>query len=161
MEGPPHTHPWTYSDTTGNPWRARAGPKARVLAMPIWLYCDDTSGNLSKKWNAHNSFLFSLAGLPRSEAAKEYNVHFLSTSNIAPPLEMAEGILQQVRYVHISCNFLYNQLTRRYLTFPPLGLLSRMVSGFGMWRLASLPLYSLWFLRSLETILCRARWHLI
>jgi hypothetical protein len=63
----------------------------------MWLYCDDTSGNSSKKWNAHNSFLFSLAGLPRSEAAKEYNVHFLTTSNIAAPLEMAEGVTAQVR----------------------------------------------------------------
>lgn len=91
-----HIVPWEYSDEKGSLWRQRANG-ARVVAMPLWLYCDDTSGNLSKKWNTHNSFLFSLAGLPRSEAAKEYNVHFLSTSNIAPPLEMAEGVLEQVK----------------------------------------------------------------
>jgi hypothetical protein len=68
----------------------------RVLALPLWLYCDDTSGNTSKKWNEHNSFLFTLAGLPREHAAKEYNVHFLCTSNLAPPLEMMDGVVSQI-----------------------------------------------------------------
>ncbi|KAJ7821505.1 hypothetical protein B0H13DRAFT_2241737 [Mycena leptocephala] len=68
----------------------------RTHAFPIWLYCDDTSGNLSKKWNEHNSFLFTPAGLSREQAAKEFNIHFLCTSNIAPPLEMLDGILDQL-----------------------------------------------------------------
>ncbi|KIM36126.1 hypothetical protein M413DRAFT_31880 [Hebeloma cylindrosporum] len=56
---------WTYTDPkSGNRWRALA-QGSRVAAFPIWLYCDDTSGNLSKKWNEHNSFLFTAAGLPR------------------------------------------------------------------------------------------------
>ncbi|KAJ6574068.1 hypothetical protein B0H19DRAFT_1208170 [Mycena capillaripes] len=87
---------WDMTDpAVGNPWRER--PKgARVLAFPIWLYCDDTSGNLSKKWNEHNSFLFTPAGLPREQAQKKYNIHFLCTSNIAPPLEMLDGVLDQL-----------------------------------------------------------------
>ncbi|KIK31485.1 hypothetical protein CY34DRAFT_103231 [Suillus luteus UH-Slu-Lm8-n1] len=64
--------------------------------MPLWLYCDDTSGNLLKKWNKHNSFLFTAAGLPRAAVHKEFNVHFLWTSNIAPPLEMLDGIVDQL-----------------------------------------------------------------
>ena len=78
-----------------NDWRVKAGGK-RVLGVPLWLYCDDTSGNTSKKWNKHNSFLFTAAGLPREEVQKEYNIHFLSTSNIAPPLEMLDGIVEQL-----------------------------------------------------------------
>ncbi|ETW77160.1 hypothetical protein HETIRDRAFT_174197 [Heterobasidion irregulare TC 32-1] len=66
-----------------------------VLSLMMWLYCDDTSGNLSKKWNKHNSFLWTPAGLPREQAQRQYNVHFLSTSNIAPPLEMLDGIVTQ------------------------------------------------------------------
>jgi len=66
------------------------------MAMPIWLYCDDTSGNVSKKWNEHNSFLFQLAGLLHTHLGKEYNVHFLSTSNLAPPLEMLDGVVNQL-----------------------------------------------------------------
>lgn len=87
--------PWTRTDPlVGNRWRSISGG-SRVYAFPIWLYCDDTSGNLSKKWNKHNSFLFTPAGLPRAQVHLEYNVHFLCTSNIAPPLEMLDGIVDQ------------------------------------------------------------------
>ncbi|KAI0633449.1 hypothetical protein C8Q77DRAFT_1217845 [Trametes polyzona] len=64
----------------------------RRTCLPIWLYCDDTSGNVSKKWNKHNSILFVLGGLPREATQKLYNVHFLLTSNIASPLEMMEHL---------------------------------------------------------------------
>ncbi|KAH8103883.1 hypothetical protein BXZ70DRAFT_888343 [Cristinia sonorae] len=88
--------PWNLTNpTVGNRWRALADG-ARVLAFPIWLYCDDTSGNVSKKWNKHNSFLFTPAGLPSSRVHEEYNIHFLCTSNIAPPLEMLDGIVEQL-----------------------------------------------------------------
>ena len=92
--------PWTRTDPkNGNRWRTLA-KGARVYSFPIWLYCDDTSGNVSKRWNKHNSFLFTAAGLPHSQANQEYNVHFLCTSNTAPPLEMLDGILDQLEYVN-------------------------------------------------------------
>ncbi|KAL1674996.1 hypothetical protein EV122DRAFT_219370 [Schizophyllum commune] len=90
------TRAWTLTDPKeGNKWRAKSRGY-RTYAFPIWMYCDDTSGNVSKKWNKHNSFLFTPAGLSRSEVHKEYNVHFLATSNIAPPLEMLDGIVEQL-----------------------------------------------------------------
>ncbi|KAJ6604864.1 hypothetical protein B0H10DRAFT_2314156 [Mycena sp. CBHHK59/15] len=79
----------------GNRWRKQSQGH-RVLAFPIWLYCDDTSGNKSKKWNKHNSFLFTATGLPRKFVHCESNIHFLSTSNTAPPLEMLDGIVDQL-----------------------------------------------------------------
>ncbi|KAI0082710.1 hypothetical protein K474DRAFT_1585163 [Panus rudis PR-1116 ss-1] len=89
--------PWTLTNPSqGNPWRTKA-KGCRVMAFPIWLYCDDTSGNVSKRWNKHNSILFTAAGLPQRLVHKEYNVHFLATSNIAPPLEMLDGIVEQLR----------------------------------------------------------------
>lgn len=91
-----HVTAWTLTDPmSGNRWRALA-KGSRVYAFPIWLYCDDMSGNMSKKWNKHNSFLFTAAGLPRSQVHLEYNVHFLCTSNLAPPLEMLDGIVDQL-----------------------------------------------------------------
>ena len=88
--------PWAYTDpAVGNKWRHIA-KGLRVYAFPIWLYCDDTSGNVSKRWNKHNSFLFSPAGLPQTFGHQEYNVHFLCTSNVAEPLEMLEGIAEQL-----------------------------------------------------------------
>ncbi|KAE9396390.1 hypothetical protein BT96DRAFT_824723, partial [Gymnopus androsaceus JB14] len=87
---------WTFTNSNeGNRWRKLAGGR-RVFSFPIWMYCDDTSGNVSKKWNKHNSFLFTAAGLAREDSQREYNVHFLCTSNTAPPLEMLDGIIDQL-----------------------------------------------------------------
>ena len=89
---------WTLTNPhEGNRWRVLADG-ARVVSFPIWLYCDDTSGNLSKRWNKHNSnsFLFTPAGLPRVAVHQEYNIHFFCTSNTAPPLEMLDGFVNQL-----------------------------------------------------------------
>ena len=92
---------WTRTDPeVGNRWRVIAGG-ARVYSFPIWLYCDDVSGNQSKRWNKHYSFLFSAAGLPHALFQHEYNVHFLCTSNLAAPLEMMDGIVSQLEYVFV------------------------------------------------------------
>ncbi|KAL1697796.1 hypothetical protein EV121DRAFT_274849, partial [Schizophyllum commune] len=78
-----------------NPYRVHA--KGRLLfSVPIWVYCDDTSGNTSKKWNKHNSLLFTLAGLPPDVIHLLFNIHFLATSNIASPLEMFEALVNQL-----------------------------------------------------------------
>ncbi|KAJ3765406.1 hypothetical protein FB446DRAFT_795079 [Lentinula raphanica] len=45
---------------------------------------------------ALSRFQSGSAGLPRSESAKEYNIHFLCTSNTAPPLEMLDGVIDQL-----------------------------------------------------------------
>ena len=84
-----------WSSQLPNPWRSKANGK-RVHGLPLWKYCDDTSGNVSKKWNKHNSFLFTPAGLPREHVHLQSNIHFLSTSNLAPPLEMLDGVVQQL-----------------------------------------------------------------
>ena len=85
------------------PWDSTGGVHLvgvkKVVSFPIWLYCDDTSGNMSKKWNKHNSFLFTAAGLPRQEVHQESNIHFLSTSKVAPPLEMLDAIVEQLELV--------------------------------------------------------------
>ncbi|VDC00800.1 unnamed protein product [Peniophora sp. CBMAI 1063] len=89
--------PWTRvaNPVLDNNWRAKAR-QHRVVTFMMWLYCDDTSGNSSKKWNKHNSFLWTAAGLPRAMAQQQQNVHFSCTSNLAPPLEMLDGIASQL-----------------------------------------------------------------
>ncbi|KAJ7478788.1 hypothetical protein B0H11DRAFT_2423771 [Mycena galericulata] len=68
---------WKKTDPSiGNRWR-QLSHGHRVVAFPIWLYCDDISGNTSKKWNKHNSFLFTAAGLPREYVHLESNIHLL------------------------------------------------------------------------------------
>ncbi|KIO03163.1 hypothetical protein M404DRAFT_76593, partial [Pisolithus tinctorius Marx 270] len=41
------------------------------------------------------------AGLPRALVHKESNIHFLATSNIAPPLEMLDGIVAQLEHAQM------------------------------------------------------------
>ncbi|KZV76151.1 hypothetical protein PENSPDRAFT_747853 [Peniophora sp. CONT] len=89
------------SESLPNPLRTLARGR-RIISLPIWLYCDDTSGNTSKKWNKHNSFLFTLAGLDPDFALRPSNIHFLATSNIAPPLEMLQEIVRQVKALRES-----------------------------------------------------------
>lgn len=97
-------HPWRLTSSENgfaNRWRALAKGH-EVMNFAMWLYCDDTSGNVSKKWNKHNSFLFTAAGLPQKYGHQESNVHFLCTSNLAPPLEMLDGITTQLECVSLS-----------------------------------------------------------
>ncbi|KAI0725492.1 hypothetical protein C8Q72DRAFT_932650, partial [Fomitopsis betulina] len=89
-------HPWTHTNpAVGNPWRAWSNGH-RVVSFMMWPYCDDTSGNMSKKWNKHNSWLSTPAGLPQEVGQQEGNIHFLATSNITPPLEMLDRIISQL-----------------------------------------------------------------
>ena len=58
------------------------GAQGRPVRMcPIILYSDDTSGNLSKKWNCFNIWCVQLAALPRSENAKLQNIFYITCSN--------------------------------------------------------------------------------
>ncbi|KZT18999.1 hypothetical protein NEOLEDRAFT_1048020, partial [Neolentinus lepideus HHB14362 ss-1] len=110
---------WTWTNpAVGNQWRSKAGGH-HVVAFPIWLYCDDTSGNQSKKWNKHNSFLFTAAGLPRRFVHREFNIHFLATSNIAPPLEMLDGIVDQLKDCQESGIWAFDCVLKEWVVIIP------------------------------------------
>ncbi|OAV86099.1 hypothetical protein PTTG_30083 [Puccinia triticina 1-1 BBBD Race 1] len=81
-----------------NPWRERAKGKI-IRHMPITLYCDDTSGNQSKRWNKHISFFFTLSGLPPEMTNQQYNCHYLTTSNVAGAMELAVPIVADLRHL--------------------------------------------------------------
>ncbi|KAH9812927.1 hypothetical protein DFH28DRAFT_1129296 [Melampsora americana] len=65
-----------------NPWRAKAGGRI-IRHVPLVMYCDNLSGNVSKRWNKHIAFYCTLAGLPPKFSNQEYNCHFVTTSNTA------------------------------------------------------------------------------
>ena len=52
-----------------------------VVLAPLLLYSNDTSGNKSKKWNKFDAFCVTLACLPKFEARKIQNIHFVTCSN--------------------------------------------------------------------------------
>lgn len=78
-----------------NPWRSKANSMI-IRSVPVVLYSDDTSGNISKKWNKHMSFYFSLAGLIPKFTNQEYHIHSLCTSNIASALEQGDQIVDEL-----------------------------------------------------------------
>ena len=77
-----------------NLWRIKAYGKV-IWHIPTTMYSDNTSGNVSKQWNKHISFFFTLSGLPPNLTNQEYNCHFLSTSNRADVLEIAGQIVKE------------------------------------------------------------------
>jgi hypothetical protein len=79
-----------------NSWRKKAGGKI-LRNLPISLYADDTLGNISKRWNKHISFYYTLAGLPPNLSNQEYNCHFLATSNRATVLEISEHLVDELK----------------------------------------------------------------
>ncbi|KAF8490031.1 hypothetical protein JB92DRAFT_3090621 [Gautieria morchelliformis] len=99
-----------------NRWQTLADGH-RVFACPIWLYCDDTSGNRSKKWNEHYSYLFALAGLPRDQWQRDFNVHFACTSNVAAPLEMLEGVVEQLEKIGLHGVWAYDCVLQEMVLF--------------------------------------------
>ncbi|KAI8996109.1 hypothetical protein BC832DRAFT_520421, partial [Gaertneriomyces semiglobifer] len=68
----------------------------RVVMIPLILFCDDVSGNVSKKWNAHYNWYMQLAGLPFEQTQLDYNVHFIATSNTLSPLQIGREVLQDI-----------------------------------------------------------------
>ncbi|KAG8781669.1 hypothetical protein FRC12_021639 [Ceratobasidium sp. 428] len=74
-----------------HPLQSTAGSRL-VYSVPVIVFMDDASGNVSKQWNKHWSSYLSNAALPREELQSEYNVRFVSTSAHASPSELMQGI---------------------------------------------------------------------
>ncbi|KAH9810698.1 hypothetical protein DFH28DRAFT_1131780 [Melampsora americana] len=78
-----------------NPWRTKSEGKI-IRHVPLTLYSDDTSGNISKKFNKHISIYFTLSGLPPDWSNQEYNTHFLATTNSATALELFDQVVDEI-----------------------------------------------------------------
>lgn len=70
-----------------------------IRHIPITLYSDNASGNVPKKWNKHMLFYFTLSGLPPDLTNQVFNIHFLCTSNIANALELADQVVDELKWV--------------------------------------------------------------
>lgn len=78
-----------------NKWKAVAGGR-HVEVVPLILFSDDVSGNVSKKWNKFDVWAMLLAGLPRSTNSHLENIHFICSSNRAACLEMAKPLVDDL-----------------------------------------------------------------
>ncbi|KAH9821027.1 hypothetical protein DFH28DRAFT_923470 [Melampsora americana] len=84
-----------------NQWRQKAQGKV-IRHVPITLYSDDTSGNVSKKWNKHMSLYFTLSGLSPAFTNQEFNIHFLATSNCASALDLLDKVVDDINDLAVN-----------------------------------------------------------
>lgn len=90
-----------YGSLGPNPLREKAKGRM-VYAVPLIIFMDDVSGNVSKQWNKHHTIYMSNANLPREMLEKEFFVRFVSSSPHAAPMELMRGMKDSLRYVSLD-----------------------------------------------------------
>lgn len=80
-----------------HPLRRFAVDDMDVYSVPVILFMDDMSGNVSKQWNVHYSIYGSLALLPRKIIDNEENIKFIATSPNASPMEMLTVVCNSIK----------------------------------------------------------------
>lgn len=81
-----------------HPLRERAAGRL-VHSVPLILFMDDVSGNVSKQWNKHYVVYGSNGNLPRQMLEKEFFTRFVASSPHVAPLELMKGVTDSVRCV--------------------------------------------------------------
>jgi hypothetical protein len=79
-----------------HPLRAKANGKM-AYTVPLIIFMDDVSGNISKQWNKHHVVYISNASLPREILEKEFCVRFVTSSPYALPMELMAAIKDSIQ----------------------------------------------------------------
>ncbi|KAG2752138.1 hypothetical protein P692DRAFT_201687974, partial [Suillus brevipes Sb2] len=85
-----------YGSLGPNPLREKAKGRM-VYAVPLIIFMDDVSGNVSKQWNKHHAIYMSNANLPHEMLEKEFFVRFVLSSLHAAPMELMCGMKDSLR----------------------------------------------------------------
>lgn len=78
-----------------NPLRAKARGRM-VYTVPLIIFMDDVSGNISKQWNKHYVIYMSNALLPREMLEKQFCVRFVTSSPHATPMELMTALKESI-----------------------------------------------------------------
>lgn len=81
-----------------NPLRKKSGGWM-VISVPLILFMDDVSGNISKQWNKHHVIYASNALMPCKMIEKEHCVWFVLLLPHASPLELMKGVKDSIQSV--------------------------------------------------------------
>ena len=108
-----------FSNLMPNPLRAKSGGRM-VYTIPLIVFMDDVSGNVSKQWNKHHVVYVSNGLLPRQMLEQECMIRFITGSPHATPMELMQGVKNSIEYVfHIdSSTFPYSLTTRKAADSP-------------------------------------------
>ena len=69
-----------------------------VYSVPIIIFMDDVSANVSKQWNKHFVIYISNANMLREMIEKEFCIRFVTSSPFASPMELMRGCEKSIRY---------------------------------------------------------------
>ena len=78
-----------------------------VYAVPLIIFMDDVSGNISKQWNKHFVIYMSNANLQCEMLDREFFVRFVMSSLHASPMELMHAMKQSISYVSFSVRYLH------------------------------------------------------
>lgn len=103
-------------DQMPHPLRGKAGT-CPVYSIPIIIFIDDVSGNISKQWNKHWACYLSNGSLPREKLMQEFHVRFVATSPHASPLEIMHGVRESIEFVCFTLVFRFAFLISNQANF--------------------------------------------
>ena len=78
-----------------------------VYAVPLIIFMDDVSGNISKQWNKHFVIYMLNTNLQREMLDREFFVRFVTSSLHASPMELMHAMKQSISYVSFSVRYLH------------------------------------------------------
>ncbi|KAG1803360.1 hypothetical protein EV424DRAFT_1331009, partial [Suillus variegatus] len=84
-----------YGSLSPNPLREKSKGRM-VYTVPLIIFMDDVSGNISKQWNKHHAIYMSNANLPQEMLEKEFFVRFVASSPHAPPMELMRAMKESI-----------------------------------------------------------------
>ncbi|KAG2120871.1 uncharacterized protein F5147DRAFT_741763 [Suillus discolor] len=73
-----------------------------VYTVPLIIFMDDVSGNISKQWNKHHAIYMSNTNLPHEMLEKEFFVRFVTSSPHVAPMELMRAMKQSISFVATS-----------------------------------------------------------
>ncbi|KAG1720472.1 hypothetical protein EDB19DRAFT_1917940 [Suillus lakei] len=79
-----------------NPLQEKSGGHM-VLSIPLIVFMDNVSGNISKHWNKHHIVYMSNAAMPHEMLEKEFCIRFVSSSPHTAPLELMQAVTQSIQ----------------------------------------------------------------
>ncbi|KAH7918288.1 hypothetical protein BV22DRAFT_1024813 [Leucogyrophana mollusca] len=96
-----------YAELKPHPLRQKAEGRM-VYSVPLIIFMDDVSGNISKQWNKHHTIYMSNANLPREMIEKEFCVRFVTASPHAAPMELMTAMKDSISHAAESGVFTWD-----------------------------------------------------
>ncbi|KAG1753109.1 hypothetical protein EDD22DRAFT_981617 [Suillus occidentalis] len=93
-----------------------------VYSVPLIIFMDDVSGNVSKQWNKHHAIYMLNTNLPREMLEKEFCVRFIPSSPHAAPMELMHAMRESISTAADSGIFVWDCKLNKEVMLIPEGL---------------------------------------